>query len=109
MFPHFSSLHLLRQLGQTKIKEVFITVAKLSSSWLVQPSSGKLILALILVISTHPVRVVRGTRDGGITGVAEVVNSGHSFYILILFGKYWLVAIVLRNIILYQSIECNKC
>ena len=31
--------------------------------------------------------VVRGTRDGGIAGVAEVVHGSRSFYILILIGN----------------------
>ena len=31
--------------------------------------------------------VVRGARDGGIAGVAEVVDGSHSFCILILLGK----------------------
>ena len=31
--------------------------------------------------------VVRGTRDGGIAGVADVVDGSRSFYILILIGE----------------------
>ena len=31
--------------------------------------------------------VVRGTRDGGLAGLAEVVDGSHSFYVLILIGK----------------------
>ena len=45
--------------------------------------------------------VVRGTRDGGIAGVAEVADGNPSFHVLILNGKYWLVAIILANIVSY--------
>ena len=45
--------------------------------------------------------VARDTRDGGIAGVAEVVDGSHPFCILILIGKKWLVAIILAKIVLY--------
>ena len=45
--------------------------------------------------------VVRGIRDGGIAGVAEVVDGSRSFCILILIGKWWLVVIILAKIVLY--------
>ena len=52
--------------------------------------------------------VVTCTRDGGIAGVAKVLDGSCSFCILIFIGKKWLVSIVLANNIPYPLIQWNK-